>query len=129
MIENANKKLEIKLETYVDKWQTYVTCQGAQPNPSRPTSPNHLGFKAKLPDIKLAEFHGNNLEWTQFWNQFNSMVHERSNIDESTKFTYLNQCIKGSARQYLTGLKGQASDYETVVISLKQQCGDKKKVT
>ncbi|XP_076045753.1 uncharacterized protein LOC143027997 [Oratosquilla oratoria] len=57
------------------------------------------------------------------------MVHERPDIDEGTKFTYLNQCIKGLARQYLTGLKGQASDYETAVISFKQHNGDEKKVT
>lgn len=94
--------------------------------PSLPT-PGNPGYKLKLPDIKLAEFSGHHLEWTQFWNQFESLVDSRSDLEDITKYTYLTQCIKGPAKEILAGFRGQPSDYKDAIQALKSQYGDEKR--
>ena len=92
----------------------------SQPRSSSPTVP----IKVKLPEIKLKDFHGDPLDWTRFWNQFESLVGDRSDLDNVTKYTYLTQCLKGQAQNVLAGFKGESSDYEDAVESLKSIYGD-----
>ena len=100
------------------------------PNPSQASSTQGtlVNFMTKLPDIKLAEFHGNYTEWEQFWNQFSSLVDTKTDLSEVTKYTYLTQCIKGSAKEVIAGYRGEAADYQDAIHALKSFYGDKKRI-
>ena len=95
-----------------------------------PPSPksNSRPFKVKLPDIRIAEFQGNHVEWDRFWNQFSALVDSKPDLDEVTKYTYLTQCIKGPAKEVIAGFRGEASDYKDAVSALKTLYGDKDRV-
>ena len=100
-----------------------------KPTPSAtPQGQSNIQTKIILPDIKLKEFTGNRLDWTRFWNQFNSSVNARKDLDKVTKYMYLTQCVKGTAQKVLAGFKGQASDYEDAINALHKAYGDKDKI-
>ena len=81
----------------------------------------------KLPEIKLRSFFGDPLDFGQFWNQFESLVGSRTDLDNVTKYTYLTQCLKGSAQDVLEGFKGESSDYAGAVDQLQSLYGDEKR--
>ena len=87
-------------------------------------NPPPLPVTVKLPEIKLKEFHGDPLNWTRFWNQFESLVGSRTDIDDVTKYTYLTQCLKGQSQNVLAGFKGEPSDYRDAVTALKSTYGN-----
>ncbi|KRZ81241.1 hypothetical protein T08_16406, partial [Trichinella sp. T8] len=43
----------------------------------------------RLPEMKLPQFSGKVLEFPTFWAQFEANIHNRSDLDAATKFTYL----------------------------------------
>ena len=81
-----------------------------------------------MPDIRIAEFHSNHVEWDCFWNQFSALVDSKPDLDEVTKYTYLTQRIKGPAKEVIAGFRGEASDYKDAVSALKTLYGDKDRV-
>ena len=107
----------------------YLRSQTQTPKipPSSPKAPQP--FKVKLPVINLKEFHGDPLDWTRFWNQFSSMVDERTDLDDTTKYTYLTQCIKGPAETILDGFRGKAVEYKDALKALQNMYGDEDKLT
>ncbi|KRX32715.1 hypothetical protein T05_14128 [Trichinella murrelli] len=52
----------------------------------------------RLPEMKLPQFSGKVLEFTTFWAQFEASIHNRSDMDAATKFTYLISTTEGRAR-------------------------------
>ena len=125
-LEDEYRKVQIALSKYIKDEKSKVVTS-LSPSPTSPSHSNTV-FKTKLPDIRLSEFHGNPLDWIKFWNQFSSLVDSKSDLDDVTKYTYLTQCVKGSAKEVLAGFRGEPSDYHDAVQALKQLYGDKNKV-
>ena len=116
-------KLILKLSLHLQSLKALAPPSQNIPPGSVPS----LSFKVKLPEIKLKEFYGDPLDWTRFWNQFESLVGNRLDLDDVTKYTYLTQCLKGQAQNVLAGFKGEPSDYGDAVKSLKLIYGDEEK--
>ena len=53
---------------------------------------------AKLPEIKLLTFSGNNDEWETFWSSFHNNVDLRDDLEKSAKLIYLLQSRGGTQR-------------------------------
>ena len=94
--------------------------------PSPQTGPTP--FKVKLPEIKLAKFSGNVLEWTSWWNRFSTLVDVRTDLDDTTKYTFLNQSLEGAARVAIAGFKGEPADYVFAIKALKDTFADENRV-
>jgi len=78
---------------------------------------------AKLQDFKLLLFFGNRLEWTRFWEVFDSHVHKRSDLDTITKFSHLVNCLKSDAARFVAGYAVTSANYPKVIEALKKEYG------
>lgn len=65
----------------------------------------------KLPQIKLPTFDGSYDRWLEFKNSYETMIHNRSDLDEIQKFHYLRSALSGSALQVISALEFTASNY------------------
>ena len=45
--------------------------------------------KIRLPKLEIEKFNGDVINWSSFWNQFSSAIHENDSLSEVNKFTYL----------------------------------------
>ena len=50
--------------------------------------------RVQLPKISLPSFNGDLMQWTTFWNQFQTIVHNNDDLDTFTKLAYLRVSIK-----------------------------------
>ena len=82
----------------------------------------------KLPELKLVDFDGNVANWAKFYNTFRSLVGKRTHIDGVTKFAYLNQCLKGKAKEVISGFAGGEDDYNLAIQALEDYFADPRKL-
>ena len=79
----------------------------------------------KLPKIKLPQFDGNILNWTTFWDRFNSSVHSQPSLNPVDKFSYLKGLLTPEANECITGLSLTDDNYIEAVTLLKERYGNK----
>ncbi|KRY42505.1 hypothetical protein T01_11252 [Trichinella spiralis] len=77
----------------------------------------------RLPEMKLLQFSGKVLEFPTFWAQFEASIHNRSDLDAATKFTYLISSTEGRARSSIEGIPLTAANYPQAVSILKTRFG------
>ena len=70
---------------------------------------------AKLPRLQLKHFSGDRLMFQEFWESFESAVHNDTTIDDIMKFNYLRSVLDDEAASVISGL----FDFETL-----QRSGD-----
>ena len=58
----------------------------------------------KLPALKLLAFEGQFRQWSGFWDLFNCSVHERDDLTNIQKFTYLKGQLVGEPLRLISGL-------------------------
>jgi len=67
----------------------------------------------KLPKLTLPTFDGNVLRWQEFWDVFNTAVHQQTAISDVTKFSYLKGSLKGSAASVIYGISVTNDNYRS----------------
>ena len=77
----------------------------------------------KLPQLQLTRFSGCPTEWNSFWDLFETSVHNRSDLSNIQKLTYLKGQLDGPAKQLLEGFSLEAANYATCVDLLKKSYG------
>ena len=105
----------------------YVNYPGfpLNPNPVAPTGPaSHVSSStsnrfssAKLDKLKLVEFDGTLDQWTNFWEVYAGHVYN-TNMSDVNKFTYLRNCLTGSARRVVEGLALTSANFPKAIDSL-----------
>ena len=65
----------------------------------------------KLPKITLPPFYGQIVNWTSYWEIFNSMVHNIDSYTDITKMIYLVSSLKGDAGNIIKGLAVTGGNY------------------
>ena len=60
------------------------------------------GLSVSLPKLQLLTFSGDIQQWPEFWDMFNSSVHEQ-NLPKVSKFSYLKGVLKGSTAAAISG--------------------------
>ena len=71
------------------------------PQPFTPPTPVEE-ISCKLPKLAISPFDGNTLNWTTFWNQFESSIHSKSGISDMGKFLTWNNFSVQKLLQKLT---------------------------
>ena len=76
----------------------------------------------KLPKLELPMFHGDILQWKNFWEQFCVAVHDRTNIPKEEKLMYLQNAIKDkTAKSLIAGLTKSSEHYDEAVKCLQER--------
>ena len=94
-----------------------------------PIQPSFEQPKLTLPTISLPEFSGNISEWPSFWDKFNGLIHQRSDIPKISKFSYLLGQLKGTAHMVVSELSVTEDNYEVAISLLKKNYDDKDQIT
>ncbi|KRX99145.1 hypothetical protein T4E_10779 [Trichinella pseudospiralis] len=84
-----------------------------------------VNVSVRLPRHELPKFHGDVLEFTAFWEQFEDCIHMRRDISDSAKFSYLRSSLSGSALAAINGLSLTAANYPAAIAILKNRFGRK----
>ena len=87
----------------------------------RPSGNHTPRVPVKMPPIHLPTFDGKRENWTNFWTLFKDLIDDKSELTFSHKFTYLQQCCIGEARELITGFIPDQAGYENAVKILKEQ--------
>ena len=74
-----------------------------------------------MPPISLPNFDRKRENWTNFWTLFSDLIHNKSELTYSHKFSYLQQCCIGDAKELITGFVPDQQGYENAVKILTEQ--------
>lgn len=73
-----------------------------------------VSSKVKLPKVKLLKFNGHHQQWRPSWEQFEQVIHGKSELSSADKFHCLRSALSGEAATAIAGLPPTASCYEDV---------------
>ncbi|KAK5977275.1 Tas retrotransposon peptidase A16 [Trichostrongylus colubriformis] len=78
-----------------------------------------------LSKIDLPTFSGSLLDFQEFWERFSTLIGNKPNIDDATKFSLLKSSLKGKALQCIQGLSITSANYHIAIDILKTHFDDK----
>ena len=85
---------------------------------------NHSNVK--LPTIDLPVFSGNYEQWLNFYDTFNSLIHNNRNLSNIEKYYYLRAALKGESSQIIASLEATNENYEEAWSLLRGRYENKK---
>lgn len=94
----------------------------SQSNP-QPTLPN---ITPSLPVINVPIFAGSYEGWISFFQIYESVIHNRTDLSKIQKFYYLKSYLKGDASQLLHSLELTDDNYDVAINLLKERYENKK---
>ena len=103
--------------------ETLETAQGQAKSSGSPTNLNSV--HARLPKLELKMFNGNPIDWSPFWDSFQSAVHMNQSLNAVDTFNYLKSLIYGQAAETISGFSLTDENYEEAVALLKERYGNK----
>ena len=111
---NQHETARHRLMSFDQQYADALQC-GNSGNNSTPRVP------VKMPPIHLPTFDGKRENWTNFWVLFKDLIHDKGELTYSHKFTYLQQCCVGDAKELITGFIPDQAGYDNAVKILKEQ--------
>ena len=90
-------------------------------------SENSNSVGAKLPKLEISKFQGTFLDWTRFWNQFETEI-DKAKLTQVAKFSYLKELLVPSVRVSVDGLPFTTEGYERAKHILKTKYGKSSEV-
>jgi len=93
----------------------------SQKSPAQPSTSSGTQFKWNWVPIP---FHGKATEWSTWWDQFRTTVHDNNTLAAEFKMKCLNDCLKGEANDVLGNLNRTGENYEAAIASLSNRFGD-----
>ena len=104
------------------KLQRFIANKEEMDMKSRMSPRRNIGVK--LPKIKIKPFDGEAMEWKPFKDAFDATIHERSDITDIEKFTYLRGFLSGSALKAIEGMTLTNANYEHARDILEKRYGN-----
>ncbi|GBM20678.1 hypothetical protein AVEN_150654-1 [Araneus ventricosus] len=95
------------------------------PESQREIEAKDRGFNVKLPKLTIEKFTGNPQEWTEFWNSFETTIHENNVLSKVEKFSYLKMYLSGKALNVVSGFELSSENYDNCIKILKDRFGRK----
>ena len=68
------------------------------------------------------------MKWSEFWDAFESTVHNKKKMPNVEKFNYLINKISGEARSAIQGLNLSNENYEVAIGILKERFGNEQEI-
>lgn len=85
-------------------------------------SENSNSVGTKLPKLEISKFQGTFLDWTRFWNQFETEI-DKAKLTQVAKFSYLKELLVPSVCASVDGLPFTTEGYERAKHILKTKYG------
>ena len=82
----------------------------------------------KLPKIELPHFHGNIMEWNEFWVQFKQSVDDNKKVSKANKLAYLRDVIRDPDTRTLLSCGSESAGYYDEMIDVLHQRFDQTRV-
>ena len=82
----------------------------------------------RLPKLDLPHFDGDVLQWSTFWDSYESTIHLNHTLTAVQKFSYLKAQLQGSAAQTIAGFALTNANYDTAVSLLYERYGQPHKI-
>jgi phytoene/squalene synthetase len=89
---------------------------------SEQTKAKHV-VRAKLPKLQAKTFDVQ--EWQEFWESFESAIHQNECLSEVDKFIYLRNLLLGPAKSSIAGFALTATNYKEALELLRNRYGKK----
>ncbi|KRZ47749.1 hypothetical protein T02_12903 [Trichinella nativa] len=70
----------------------------------------------RLPQYALPKFDGYVTKFRQFWDQFESSVHQQKDLADAVKPVYLRNCLTGDTFGAISGLTAGNADYQVALF-------------
>ena len=74
--------------------------------------------------LEIEKFDGDVINWSSFWDQFSSAIHENDSLNEINKFTYLKSFLCDSGKLTISGLSLSSENYKKAVDLLTECYGN-----
>ncbi|GFV26305.1 uncharacterized protein TNCV_4029481 [Trichonephila clavipes] len=78
-----------------------------------------------LPKLHINKYSGNYSEWLDFYNLFESSIHNNNRLSKVDKFNYLKSYLCGNALACINGFPISDDNYDRALDSLKDRFGNK----
>ena len=80
-------------------------------------------INVKLPKLELTKFSGEVHDFQEFWNGFQSAIHENQSLANVDKFKYLKSFLLEPAKSVIAGMPLAGASYNTAIELLKKRLG------
>ena len=80
-------------------------------------------LKVNPPRLELKRFTGKVTEWQEFWDGFNSAIHEDTELANVDKFKYLKSFVEEPASKVIAGIPLTDANYDVAVDLLHKRYG------
>ena len=128
-LEDRHAEFEISYNENLRNFRTKLEeLESARSTNYNSNNQNTNTVRVRMPEIKLSEFSGVLEDWVPFWDRFSSLVHNRTDLDNVCKMTYLVSCLKGQALELIKGYQSSEEDYRDAVNTLIDRYADKNKI-
>ena len=74
-----------------------------------------LATSVKLPKWDMHTFSSDKMKWSEFWDAFESAVHNKKKMSDVEKFNYLRNKVSGEARSAIQGLNLSNENFEVTI--------------
>ena len=93
-------------------------------NTSRRSNFSEHSHSVRLPKLEITPFNGDPMKWDEFWDSYESTIHNEDEMPSVEKFKYLKSFLTGDALRLAGGYRLTSANYDEVISALKQRYGD-----
>ncbi|GFY59182.1 integrase catalytic domain-containing protein [Trichonephila inaurata madagascariensis] len=124
-MEDRLEDLEVRIRDILNSLiaKSSVSFQNCENEISQASS--KLKVEIKLPEIPLPVFRGRYYEWSSFKSQFNNIITNNNDLNESQKLYYLKASLQGDAKL----LETVDDSFESLIKALETRFEDKRLLT
>ncbi|XP_031341104.1 uncharacterized protein LOC116169216 [Photinus pyralis] len=91
-----------------------------------PSARSPEGNNVKLPILNIPNFSGNYVEWSSFYETFIALIDKNSKLSDVEKFYYLQNALKGVAKELTNDLSPTGSNYKIALEMLNDRFNNEK---
>ena len=114
-IITRDNKLRLTLTKLEQNFEKNNTGSSSVHSSSFANGHNQNNIKVRLPKRTIKKFKGDVANWSSFWDQYDSATHQKQNICDIDKFTYLKSYLCDSANYVISSLTLTTENYKEAV--------------
>uniref|UniRef100_W6NUL9 Integrase catalytic domain-containing protein n=1 Tax=Haemonchus contortus TaxID=6289 RepID=W6NUL9_HAECO len=126
-VEIARRHIPTRSDRYEENSRQPLEAQqqaNSQPRQKSTYTTNFVDASI-LSRLDLPSFDGNLLEYPEFFARYSTLIGDKTELDDTTKFSLLKSCLRGRALHSIEGLALTASNYRIALDILKTRYDDK----
>ncbi|XP_048583524.1 uncharacterized protein LOC125563014 [Nematostella vectensis] len=119
-------KIVFKIEELLSQKTMNTSARGSVTSVASSEHKNNPKVRARLPKLEVRKFGGKIQEWPEFWDSFESAIHNNECLSDADKFAYLKGLLLDEAKPTIAGFAMTAANYHAAVELLRKRYGKPK---